>query len=137
MASADATGAVRAWVDAWTRAWPAKDPGPVVSLYAEDAVFTSQPFREPLLGPAGVGAYMEWAFADQQDVDFAFGEPIVAGDRAAVEWWAVITAPDGSDETILGTSLLRFAPDGRVLEDTAYWASERGRRERPGTIARP
>jgi uncharacterized protein (TIGR02246 family) len=123
----DAWATARAWVDAWTRAWPAKDPEPVASLYADDAVFASQAFREALRGPAGVREYMEWAFADQQHVDFAFADPIVAGDRAAVEWWAVITATDGSEETILGASLLRFDPKGRVLEDRAYWASEPGR----------
>ncbi len=97
----------------------------------------SQPFRDPLRGPAGVREYMVWAFAEQQAVELAFGEPIVAGDRAAVEWRAVITAHDGSEETVAGTSVLRFGADGRVLEDTAYWASEPGRRDRPATIPGP
>jgi uncharacterized protein (TIGR02246 family) len=128
---ADAAVPARAWVEAWSRAWPAKDPEPVASLYADDAVFTSQAFREPLRGPAGVREYMEWAFAEQADVEFAFAEPVVAGDRAAVEWWAAITAPDGGVETIQGASLLCFAPDGRVLEDQAYWGSVAGRGARP------
>jgi uncharacterized protein (TIGR02246 family) len=127
----DAAEAARAWVEAWERAWPAKDPEPVASLYAEEATFYSHPFREPLRGPAGVREYMEWTFADQADVDCAFRAPIVSGDRASVEWWAVIFAHDGSAETILGTSVLRFAPDGRVLEDCAYWAGEPGRGQRP------
>jgi uncharacterized protein (TIGR02246 family) len=129
-----AEAAARAWVDAWTRAWPAKDPEPVASLYADDAIFYSQPFREPLRGPVGVREYMEWAFSEQEGVDFAFGEPIVAADRAAVEWWAVITPPDGSEETVVGVSVLRFAPDGHVVEDTAHWASEPGRREPPAWV---
>ncbi len=57
---------------------------------------------------------------------FRFGEPLVAGDRAAVDWWAVITATDGSVETIAGTSLIRFGADGRVVEQRDVWAGEPG-----------
>ena len=62
---------------------------------------------------------------------FRFGDPLVARDRAAVDWWAVITATDGSVETIAGTSLLRFGPDGRVIYQRDAWASEPGRHELP------
>jgi hypothetical protein len=55
----------------------------------------------------------------------------VDGDRAAVDWWAAITSTDGSVETIAGTSLLRFAPDGLVVEQRDVWASQPGLRELP------
>ena len=57
--------------------------------------------------------------------------PLVDGQRAAVDWWGVITAPDGSVETIAGTSLLRFDADGLVVEQRDAWASEPGRHEAP------
>jgi len=60
-----------------------------------------------------------------------FGEPIVGDDRAAVDWWAVITSDDGQVETIAGTSLLRFASDGRVAEQRDAWASAPGRLDLP------
>jgi hypothetical protein len=82
-----------------------------------------------------VREYVRWAYADQQAVECAFGKPIVDGDRAAVEWWAVITARDGSEETVAGTSVIRFGPDGRVVEDCAYWASEAGRHEAAPTFS--
>ena len=126
--------AAKAWVDACLHAWPTKDPGPLAALYAKDGVFLSHPFRDPLVGPAGAREYVTWATADQAAVECAFGEPIVAGDRAAIEWWAVITSHDGSAETVAGTSLLRFDGDGRVVEDCAYWGSESGRREPPSTF---
>jgi len=62
-------------------------------------------------------------------VEFRFGEPLVAADRAAIDWWAVITAKDGSVETIAGISLLRAAPDGRVVERRDAWAGESKRHE--------
>jgi hypothetical protein len=49
----------------------------------------------------------------------------------AVDWWAAITSTDGSVETIAGTSLLRFGPDGRVVEQRDVWASAPGWIELP------
>lgn len=62
--------------------------------------------------------------------------PIVEGDRAAVDWWAVVTSRNGSCETLAGTSLLRFGPDGLVVEQRDVWASEPGRRELLGWAPR-
>ena len=44
--------------------------------------------RAPELGTAGVRRYLEQNFAVEHDIECRFSEPIVAGDRAAVEWWA-------------------------------------------------
>ncbi len=55
--------------------------------------------------------------------------PVVAGDRAAVDWWAVLTAADGSTESIAGTSLLRFDGEGQVLEQRDVWSTQPGRHE--------
>jgi hypothetical protein len=57
--------------------------------------------------------------------------PVVDGDRAAVDWWAVVTLRDGSVETLAGTSLLRFADDGLVAEQRDVWATHAGRHELP------
>jgi hypothetical protein len=97
----------------------------IAALYADDAVFYSLPFREP----QGPREYVEWAFADQAGADCRFGEPLVAGERAAVDWWGAITAPDGSVQTVAGTSLLRFDDDGLVVEQRDAWAGEDGRVE--------
>ena len=67
--------------------------------------------------------YVEWAFGEQASAECRFGEPIVEGDRAAVDWWAAITAPDDSVESIAGTSMLRFDADGLVVEQRDVWAA--------------
>jgi hypothetical protein len=92
-------------------------------LYARDAVFFSHPFRKPQ-APA---EYASWAFADQASVEARFGEPIVEGDRAAVDWWAVVESVDGRIETLAGTSLIRFDESGLVVEQRDVWASAPGR----------
>src|SRR4029450_12819891 len=108
--------AARAWVEAWTTAWVAGDPGPLDDVYAEDASFRSEPFRE-LQTPR---AYAEWAFREQDEALCWFGEPIVAGDRAAVEYWGIVRF-QGGDETIVGTAGLRVGPDGRGGEQRGPW----------------
>jgi ketosteroid isomerase-like protein len=123
----DATAAARRWVDVWARGWPAADVDSIAALYADDAVFYSHPFRDPK-APA---EYAAWAFGEQAAADCRFGEPVAAGDRAAVDWWAVITDRDGSVQTVAGTSLLRFGSDGLVVEQRDAWAEEPGRRELP------
>ena len=127
----DAEAAARAWVDAWSRAWPAADPEPLRAVYADDAVFRSSPFREPRLGREGALDYARSAFADQDDfTGCSFGEPVVAGDRAAVEYWAVLVE-SGREVTIAGVSLLRFGPDGLVRSQQDYWALEPGALQPP------
>jgi ketosteroid isomerase-like protein len=119
----DAESAARAWVEGWSRAWPAKDAEAVGALYADDAVFRSHPFREPR-PPA---EYAAWAFADEEPVEIAFGDPVVGGDRAAVEYWAILRRRDGSEATLAGVAVIRFGADGRAVAQRDYWAIEKGR----------
>jgi ketosteroid isomerase-like protein len=122
----EAEAAARAWIDAWTRAWRAGDPAPLAAVYADDVRFRSEPFRE-LQEPR---AYAEWAFSEQDEAECWFGEPIVQGDRAAVEYWGIVRYR-GNDETIVGTAVLRFGADGRVVAQRDTWNAKPGRFEPP------
>ena len=97
----------------------------VAALYAPNAVFYSHPFRERTTPRE----YVTWAFAEQAAAECRFGEPVVDGEGATVEWWAAITSVDGSVETIAGTSFLRFDGDARVVEQRDAWAAHPGRHE--------
>lgn len=116
--------AARRWAEEWKRAWEEHEPDRVAALYAEGASFRSAPFRD-LQDPR---AYAEWAFADEDSAEPHFGEPVVSGDRASVEWWAVSTS-NGNEVTLAGVSLLRFDPAGLVVDQRDYWHLEEGRRE--------
>jgi ketosteroid isomerase-like protein len=126
----DAESAARRWVDVWSHAWPAKDSDAVASLYAADATFRSHPFRDVQLGSEGARAYADWAFSEQDEAECWFGEPVVEGDRAAIEYWAVVRFR-GADETIAGIAVVRFGADGLVRDQRDYWSGEPGRREPP------
>jgi ketosteroid isomerase-like protein len=112
-------------VEVWARAWPSRDVDAVAALYADGAVFFSHPFRDDM----APRTYVEWAFGEQASAECRFGEPIVEGDRAAVDWWGAITAPDDSVESIAGTSMLRFDADGLVVEQRDVWAAVPERRD--------
>ena len=118
--------AARRWVEGWTRAWPAADAVAVSALYADDAQFRSQPFRK-LQSPRD---YAEWAFSEQDEAECRFGEPVIVGERAFVEYWGVVRY-QGRDETIAGIAVIRFRPDGLVAEQHDYWNAQEGRVEPP------
>jgi ketosteroid isomerase-like protein len=115
-----AAQAARRWARVWHDAWEALDPEPIVALYAEDAVFSSQPFRTPFRGRDGVREYVTTAFASELGPTVWMGPPIVDGDRAAVSWWCALRE-DEEEVTLAGTSVLRFDADGLVAEQWDAW----------------
>jgi hypothetical protein len=122
----DTATAARRWAEVWRRSWAELEPEALGSLYASGAVFVSHPFRDAEQ-PAD---YVRNTFAEEDWADPWFGEPIVSGDRAAVEWYAKMRE-DGRDVTIAGVSLLRFDPDGLCVEQRDTWAIVDGLVDRP------
>ena len=121
----DTEQAVRRWIDGWLNGWRALDAEPIVALYADDCFFLSHPFREH----EPPQDFVLRAFSEEELAEPWFGEPIIDGQRAAVEWRAYVRE-NGRDVTIAGTSLLRFREDGQCFEQRDAWAVEDGRIER-------
>ncbi len=118
----DTLALARRWRDTWQEAWPRRDADAIVALYAADARYRSHPLRD-----AGTPrAYLERVFAEEEAIECWFREPLVAGDRAAVEWWASYREA-GTDVTLAGTTVLRFGRDGLVAEHVDYWVEGSGR----------
>ena len=95
-------------------------------MYADGAIYSSHPFREP----DTARDYARRAFGEEELVQAWFGDPVASGDRAAVEYWAVLTEQE-RELTLAGAAFLRFAPDGRVTEHRDYWDMQEGRRDPP------
>jgi ketosteroid isomerase-like protein len=100
--------AVRRWMDSYAQAWKRADVDGVGDLFTADATYTSHPFRPPHVGVDGIRAYWRGATADQSDVEMEWGEPLVEGERAAVERWTRMTAGTGGPATVVGVLLGRF-----------------------------
>jgi len=118
------------WIEAYGRAWEARDPEAAAALFTEYAVYLSSPFRPPSIGRDGVRDYWTRATTDQRDVRVRFGAPIAVGNKVAVEWWTTMRM-QGTEVTCPGCLVLRFAPDGRCEELREYWHAEEGRHEPP------
>jgi hypothetical protein len=117
----DAREAAERWRRTWARGWHGHESEEIVALYAEHAHFQSHPFREP----QPPRAYIEPTLAEEAWADCEFLEPVVDGDRAAVEWRAEVRQKDGDLERLAGVSLLRFDGDGLVVEQRDFWAEQR------------
>jgi hypothetical protein len=119
----NADAAVRAWIDAWDRAWRTKDPEALTDVYAREVVFRSHPFRDP----QDPRDYASGAFAEEGDeLDLWWGRPIAREGRAVIEWWAILTE-DAQPVTLAGASLLEFDEEGHVVDQHDYWATRPGR----------
>ena len=115
--------AARRWIDAWSRSWRELDADLLQPIYTPEAVHRSHPFREP----GNPIDYARWALAEEEgEPEVWMGEPLVSGDRAAIEWWAAVIE-NGKPVTLAGTSLIRFDTDGRVVEQHDYWGQTDGR----------
>jgi ketosteroid isomerase-like protein len=108
----DAEAAARRWADTWSRAWPQRDVEAIAALYADMAVYRSPAFRQPYEGLEGVRRYLNENLTVEENIECWFGQPIVSGDRAAVEWWGS-WAEQGQELTFAGVTVLRFDSQGR------------------------
>jgi hypothetical protein len=118
--------AAERWARTWERGWNEADVEAIVALYANDATFSSQAFRTPYRGRAGVRRYVSGAFAEESGVRARFATPIVGEDSAAVPWWATLVE-NGEEITLAGTSVLRFDAEGLVVEQWDTWNQATGR----------
>ena len=123
----DTQAAARAWVEAWEAGWPANDIERIAARYRPDAPYRSHPFREVTTARE----YITQAFTEEELVRCWFGDSIAEGDRAAIEYWAILRSPDGGEITIAGHSHLRFDDEGLVAEHRDYWNQRDGAVEPP------
>ena len=126
----DVRAAAERWARTWTEAWAALDVEPIVALYAPDATFSTEPFREAYRGHEGVRDYVTRTFGQEESPRVWISRPIVEGDRAAISWWASLRE-DEADATLAGTSVLRYDADGLVVEQWDTWNALPDRRAPP------
>jgi SnoaL-like domain len=132
-----ARSAVRAWLDAYARAWRERDPEAAAGLFTEGALYRSSPFRAPHRAREGVRCYWRDAVGPQRRIEVRFGEPVLEGRRAAVEWWTTAEEPEWGPPredpavTLAGCMILRFDSAGLCEELRESWNVEFGGRLDP------
>ena len=121
--------AARRWAETWERAWPAGDTDAIAALYADDATYRARSAPRPRAGRRE--ALLETNFAVERETECWFAEPLVAGDRAAVEWWGT-WVEQGQRLTLAGATFLRF-DDADASSITATTGTRSSAASRPTT----
>jgi hypothetical protein len=121
---------VHEWIEAYGSAWRERDAEAAASLFTEDAVYRSHPFREPDVGREAVRSYWSRVTSSQENLDLRFGRPLVEDDRAAVEFWAQMRV-EGDEVTLAGILVVHFARDRRCEELREAWTIAEGRHSPP------
>jgi ketosteroid isomerase-like protein len=107
------------WLDRLGAAWRDRDPQAAADLFTSEALYRSHPFQPPLRGRAEITGYWASATSSLTGLEVTFGDPLVDGDRVAVEWWSVIDE-GGQPKTDAGGLFLTFV-DGRCSTLREYW----------------
>ena len=103
---------VRAWLDAFGRAWANRDPALAVALFTHDARFQERRFRRPLHGHDAIMRHWEKMVRGQQrDVEVAYELLALRGEHAYVHWRGAFTwLPIGRTIEVDTVARVGFSP---------------------------
>jgi hypothetical protein len=112
----------RAWMEAYKRAWEARDPELAASLFAELSVYQERPYGDPMRGRATVRAYWEHIPRTQEDVHFFYEVLAVTGDTGAAHWWAsFLRIPSGKRIHLDGAAAVTLDGEGKCRLFREWW----------------
>ena len=122
---------VQRWLDGYVDAWRTYDPASIAALFADDATYAHQPYREPLRGrDAIVASWLE--SPDAAGSWEARYEPYaVDGDRAVAVGESRYLENGKLAALFYNVWLLRFDDEGRCSDFVEYWR-EHPKEQLPG-----
>ena len=113
---------VNDWIGELEARWKGRDPEAIAELFTEQATYHQGPFGEPHIGRKAIAEHWAGTLSRQTDPVVWFGEPIVSGSRAGVEWWCVLHDPaTGTPRNAAGCLALRFDDNGLCTHFHEYW----------------
>lgn len=114
-------------------AWNAHSARDVLALYAPDAVMIHPMAPEPVRGAGAIAAFEQPMFAAFSQTEWTCIDSFATGDRVAIEYVigsthsGTMPSPRGPVPAtnkrirLHGTSLLRIAPDGTIVEEKRFF----------------
>ena len=112
------------WLQAYGRAWEAKDAAGFVALFSEDARYYWTPFSDALMGREQIAAEFLAAASNQENIRFSF--EVLAEEEAylVAHWHTELERPAGGAAVSLdGVLSARMTEDGRCATFREWWHS--------------
>ncbi|HEU4751287.1 MAG TPA: nuclear transport factor 2 family protein [Acidimicrobiia bacterium] len=105
------------WFDRYGEAWRTYDRDAIGDLFTNDAVYTANPFAEPVVGRQAIVEDWRETFDEDPDEQFEFKHEVVAvdGDLGVVQGWITYTAGSNTDDW-RNLFIIRLEDDGRCRE---------------------
>lgn len=110
------------WLDAYGRAWEARDPLAAAALYTESGSYQVTPFVEPLLGRQAILEY--WREVARTEENIRFGSEILAvtKDSGIAHWWAsFVRVPPGLPTKLDGIFVIALDAAGLCSSLREWW----------------
>jgi hypothetical protein len=116
------------WMQGYLQAWETRDADAVVKLFTPNGVYQSIPgvASQTFVGRKAIHKYWFNVTRPQSLIHGIQGQPIVSGDRAAIEIWVTFRDPVYNPKgkhmiTLLETNVVSFARSGLASKNVEYW----------------
>jgi len=115
-------GSFQRWLDAYGRAWQARDAQAAAGLFAESGTYQVTPFVEPLRGRLAILEY--WCEVARTEENIHFGCEILAAmpECGVAHWWAsFVRVPAGAPTRLDGIFLIALDASGLCTSLREWW----------------
>jgi SnoaL-like domain len=116
------------WMQGYLQAWETRDADAVVKLFTPGGVYQSIPgvASQTFVGRKAIHKYWFDVTRPQSMIHGIQGEPIVTGNRAAIEIWVTFRDPVYNPKgkhmiTLLETNVVTFVKSGLASKNVEYW----------------
>jgi SnoaL-like domain len=116
------------WMAGYLQAWETRDADAVVKLFTPRGVYQSIPgvSNQTFVGRRAIHKYWFNVTRPQSLIHGVQGEPIVTGNRAAIEIWVTFRDPVYNPKgkhmiTLLETNVVTFVKGGLASKNVEYW----------------
>jgi SnoaL-like domain len=104
---------LRSWLDAYGRAWEARDLKAVVALFAEDGTYQESPFVEPMRGRPAIAAHWSRATGPHTNVHFEYEVLALDSNQGIARWCcSFVRVPAKASLELDGIFVLQFDREG-------------------------
>jgi nuclear transport factor 2 (NTF2) superfamily protein len=117
-----------AWMTAYLDAWEARDADAVEKIFTPDGVYQSNPGvgSETFEGREAIHRYWFDVTREQSKIHGLQGNPVVTGNRAAIEIWVTFRDPEYNPKgnhmiTLVETNVVTFVKGGLASKNVEYW----------------